>query len=70
MNTRWLILSSLIALGGVGAGVAAFGLACVFVPDRVLQLGAGFLTVVVVDVVLVAVFYRRLAKARPGQDGN
>jgi len=66
MNTRWLFLSTLIALGGVVAGVGAFVIASVFVPDRFLQLAAGFLTVVVVDVVLVIVFYRRLARARPG----
>jgi hypothetical protein len=70
MNTRWLFLSTLIALGGVGAGVGAFGIASVFVPDRLLQLTAGFLTVVAVDVALVILFYRRLARMRPGEENK
>ena len=51
MNPKWLLWSSVIAMIGVVAGVGSFALTSLLVGGRFASLTAGFLTVVVVDVV-------------------
>ena len=68
MNPRWLLISTGIAMVGVLAGVAAFVLARLMLGATFTSLTVGFGAVVIVDVALVLIFYKRLTTPPPPRE--
>ena len=68
MNPRWLLYSTIIAGGGVVAGIGAFLIARALVPGVLLPLLVGLLTVVIVDVIIVVRSSKRLRQAPPPKE--
>ena len=65
MNPGWLLYSTLIAMGGVVAGVSGYLLAGALVEGKFIPVTVGFVTLVIVDLAVVMLCYRRLFEKKP-----